>query len=72
MLRPNAITHCVSGMAAGARHDTLDKTKRWPLHDVQATRHIEQEAQSALPFNTLMQRAGFASAQLALAIAPHA
>lgn len=72
MLQPNAITHCVSGMATSAWHDTLDKTKRWPLHDVQATRHIEQQAQSALPFNTLMQRAGLASAQLALAIAPHA
>jgi hydroxyethylthiazole kinase-like uncharacterized protein yjeF len=72
MLQPNAITHCVSGLATGAWLETSVKTNRWPLHDVQATRHIEQEAQSALPFHTLMQRAGLASAQLALAIAPHA
>lgn len=42
------------------------------LHSVAATRHIEAIAQSGLPPNTLMQRAGLAVAQLALALAPHA
>lgn len=41
------------------------------LHGVEATRQFEQRAQSALPPNTLMQRAGLAVAQLALALAPH-
>lgn len=41
------------------------------LYGVEATRQIEQHAQSALPPNTLMQRAGLAVAQLALALAPH-
>jgi hydroxyethylthiazole kinase-like uncharacterized protein yjeF len=45
---------------------------KWPLHDVGQTRSIETQAQAALPANTLMQRAGLATAQLALAIAPHA
>lgn len=44
---------------------------QWPLHNVAQTRAIEQQAQAALPANTLMQRAGLAAAQLALAIAPH-
>lgn len=45
---------------------------RWPLHDVGTTRHLEQQAHSKLPSHTLMQRAGLATAQLAMAIAPHA
>jgi len=44
----------------------------WPLHDVAATRRLEQAAAAALPPHTLMQRAGLAVARLALAIAPHA
>jgi hydroxyethylthiazole kinase-like uncharacterized protein yjeF len=44
----------------------------WPLHDVAASRAIEQSAASALAAHTLMQRAGLAVARLALAIAPHA
>ena len=43
-----------------------------PLFDVAATRRIEQIAASALPPQTLMQRAGLAVARLAMAIAPHA
>ena len=43
-----------------------------PLHGVAPTRQIEQFAQSSLPAHGLMQRAGLAVAQLALAIAPHA
>ncbi len=43
-----------------------------PLYGVAATRCIEQAAQNALPLHTLMQRAGRAVAQLALALAPHA
>lgn len=42
------------------------------LHGVSLTRQIEVAAQHHLPFNTLMQRAGLAAAQLALALAPHA
>jgi len=45
---------------------------QWPLHNVAQTRAIEHRAQAALPAYTLMQRAGLATAQLALAIAPHA
>ncbi|KQT07638.1 bifunctional ADP-dependent NAD(P)H-hydrate dehydratase/NAD(P)H-hydrate epimerase [Ramlibacter sp. Leaf400] len=44
----------------------------WPLFDVATTRALEREAAAALPFHTLMQRAGLATARLALAIAPHA
>jgi len=44
----------------------------WPLHDVAGTRAIERAAAASLPAHTLMQRAGFAVARLALAIAPHA
>lgn len=42
------------------------------LHGVALTRQIEGTAQVGLPPNTLMQRAGLATAQLALALAPHA
>jgi len=42
------------------------------LHGVGPTRQIEVATQHNLPFNTLMQRAGLAAAQLALAVAPHA
>ena len=45
---------------------------QWPLHTVAQTRTIEHQAQANLPAYTLMQRAGLATAQLALAIAPHA
>jgi hydroxyethylthiazole kinase-like uncharacterized protein yjeF len=44
----------------------------WDLHGVAATRQIEREAGAGLPAHTLMQRAGLAVAQLALAVAPHA
>lgn len=44
----------------------------YELYDVKATRTIEQTAQRLLPTHALMQRAGLAAAQLALAIAPHA
>lgn len=43
-----------------------------PLFDTAATRHIEAQAQARLPENTLMQRAGLATAHLTLALAPHA
>jgi hydroxyethylthiazole kinase-like uncharacterized protein yjeF len=42
------------------------------LHGPDASRRIEQFAQSALPPHTLMHRAGLAVARLALALAPHA
>lgn len=44
----------------------------YPLYDVAATRSLELAAQANLPHNALMRRAGLATAQLALAIAPHA
>lgn len=44
----------------------------WPLFDTHATRTIERQAQDQLPSYTLMQRAGLATAQLAVALAPHA
>ena len=44
----------------------------WPLFSVAATRCIERLAMEPLPACTLMQRAGLAAAQLALALAPHA
>jgi hydroxyethylthiazole kinase-like uncharacterized protein yjeF len=46
--------------------------RAWPLFDVAAIRRIEQAAAASLPPHTLMQRAGLASARLALALAPHA
>jgi hydroxyethylthiazole kinase-like uncharacterized protein yjeF len=45
---------------------------QWPLHTVAQTRAIEEQAQSELANHTLMHRAGLATAQLAMAIAPHA
>ena len=50
----------------------LNSQARWPLHNVAQTQRIEQQAQATLPAHALMQRAGLATAQLALAIAPHA
>lgn len=50
----------------------IDSRSRQPLYSVDATRRIEHAAQALLPSHTLMQRAGLAVAQLALAIAPHA
>lgn len=43
-----------------------------PLHDVATTRALEQTLAATLPPHTLMQRAGLATARLALALAPHA
>ncbi len=42
------------------------------LHGIARSREHEREMQAALPEHTLMQRAGRATARLALAIAPHA
>lgn len=42
------------------------------LHDIAATRLIEQRMQANHPEPSLMQRAGVATARLALALAPHA
>lgn len=47
-------------------------TRPTPLFDVAATREIERQAAAGLPAGTLMQRAGRATARLALALAPHA
>jgi hydroxyethylthiazole kinase-like uncharacterized protein yjeF len=50
----------------------ISSQARWPLHSVTQTQTLELQAQTELPANTLMQRAGLATAQLAMAIAPHA
>jgi hydroxyethylthiazole kinase-like uncharacterized protein yjeF len=50
----------------------LNSQAKWQLYSVAQTRIIELQAQAPLPAYTLMQRAGLATAQLALAIAPHA
>jgi len=50
----------------------ISTQSKWPLHNVAQTQAFEQRAQASLPSFTLMQRAGLATAQLALAIAPHA
>jgi hydroxyethylthiazole kinase-like uncharacterized protein yjeF len=50
----------------------VDPARAWPLFDVAATRRIEQLALELAPPHSLMQRAGRASARLALAVAPHA
>jgi len=50
----------------------VNSSSRQALFGVEATRRIEHAAQAALPPHTLMQRAGRAVAQLALALAPHA
>jgi hydroxyethylthiazole kinase-like uncharacterized protein yjeF len=50
----------------------IDSRSRQALYSVAATRQLEHAAQAALPPHTLMQRAGLAVAQLALALAPHA
>lgn len=42
------------------------------LHGIAATRLMEAAAADSLPPHTLMQRAGLATARLALALAPHA
>ena len=46
--------------------------RAWPLHSVSQTQAHEKQLKAVLPAHTLMQRAGKATAQLALAIAPHA
>lgn len=46
--------------------------RSWPLHDVASLRAIEAAASASLPPHSLMDRAGLATAQLALAVAPHA
>ena len=46
--------------------------RSYPLFDTAATRRLEASAAAALPQHALMQRAGRATARLALALAPHA
>ena len=50
----------------------LPAQRSWPLHNVSATRAIEQDAVAGLEAHALMRRAGAAVAALALAVAPHA
>jgi hydroxyethylthiazole kinase-like uncharacterized protein yjeF len=55
----------------GAMH-RITPTQAWPLHDIAATRALEAAAQATRAPHVLMQRAGLAVAQLALAVGPHA
>ena len=50
----------------------LNRQTSYPLHNIVATRRIEQAAAAQLASHTLMQRAGLAVARLACALAPHA
>lgn len=50
----------------------LYSDRRWPVHDVAASRHIEAEALAAHAAHELMTRAGTAVARLVRALAPHA
>ncbi|WP_310613717.1 NAD(P)H-hydrate dehydratase [Limnohabitans sp.] len=50
----------------------ISSQANWPLHSVAQTLALEYQSQALLPANTLMQRAGLATAQLAMAVAPHA
>ncbi|MFT4191035.1 MAG: NAD(P)H-hydrate dehydratase [Comamonas sp.] len=52
--------------------ESIQAGPRWPLLDGCATRRAERHWQARLPPHTLMQRAGRATARLALALAPHA
>lgn len=52
--------------------DKIDTRHPHPLHQVAASRQLEAALAAGLPPHTLMQRAGLASARLALALAPHA
>ena len=60
MADPSRTVHQVTGERA------------WPLYSMVQTHALEVQLKQALPPHTLMQRAGKATAQLALAIAPHA
>ncbi|SEL56136.1 yjeF C-terminal region, hydroxyethylthiazole kinase-related/yjeF N-terminal region [Roseateles sp. YR242] len=46
-------------------------TADWPLHDTAASRALEQAALAGHPPHTLIERAGEATARLALALWPH-
>ncbi|MEA3395256.1 MAG: NAD(P)H-hydrate epimerase, partial [Pseudomonadota bacterium] len=52
--------------------DKINFHRHHPLHQVAATRQLEATLAAGLPPHTLMQRAGLATARLALALAPHA
>jgi len=52
--------------------DKIDTRRPHPLYQVTASRQLEASLAAGLPPHTLMQRAGLATARLALALAPHA
>jgi hydroxyethylthiazole kinase-like uncharacterized protein yjeF len=53
-------------------HPILPSARAWLLHDEQGSRRVEQAMQATLPAHALIERAGWAVARLALAVAPHA
>jgi hydroxyethylthiazole kinase-like uncharacterized protein yjeF len=50
----------------------LPSVQAWPLHDERGSRQVEQATQAGLAEHALIERAGWAVARLALAVAPHA
>jgi hydroxyethylthiazole kinase-like uncharacterized protein yjeF len=58
-------------MNTAALVQRIQNTQAWPLFNAHETRAIEKQAQGELANHTLMQRAGLATAQLALALTPH-
>lgn len=52
--------------------DRVNPFQSWPLHGIDATRALEAALADTLSPHTLMQRAGLATARLALALQPHA
>ena len=50
----------------------LPSNRPWLLHDEPGSRQVEQALQATLPPHALIERAGWAVARLALAVAPHA
>jgi hydroxyethylthiazole kinase-like uncharacterized protein yjeF len=59
-------------MSTSGKTQLIASQVKWPLHDVIESKKIEQLALSQTRPNELMQRAGLACAEVALAIAPHA
>jgi hydroxyethylthiazole kinase-like uncharacterized protein yjeF len=69
---PGAAGESMKALAHNGAMHRITPTQAWPLHDIAATRALEAAAQATRAPHVLMQRAGLAVAQLALAVGPHA
>ena len=58
--------------AKAVQPQLIRPSRAWPLFDTAATRRLERAALAHCADHVLVQRAGLASARLALAMAPHA